>query len=111
MKHDEGKIDASRRDYCLKDADRYGSPSHYLQILQPEFISDCKCDEAEGCLAYYLKATDLGKAVEAHACDIESAEAERSDEKSCDEICGDCRKIHQLCGSGHQKPGDQCERQ
>ena len=60
MKHDEGKIDDGCRDDGLKDADRYGGPSHDLQVLQPEFISDCKCDEAEGCLAYYLKATDLG---------------------------------------------------
>ena len=68
-------------------------------MVKSKFVTDCKGDKAERCLADDRKDRFVFLTVKADAVYRYFTEEEGADYYSCNKICGNCREVEFLCDS------------
>jgi hypothetical protein len=91
--------------YRLKNADGNGFCAGCSQLAEPELIADGKGNKAQRGLGNNFKAVYLLQRIEAKTGDVQSAEAERTDQQTGYQIGGDRRQVEiaaYLSSIGHE---------
>ena len=106
MQPDKRQIHQYSSRHRLNDSDHRSLLTGGFKLRQPKFVSDGKCNKAEGGIAEYTKAVYCLHAGKTKPRYSQSSKAVRPHQKPCQKKCRHIREMQmdQFEYTGHKKP-------